>query len=333
MADKATVRTPILWIVIPCYNEAAVLPLTAPLFSNELGRLIRSGRAHPSSRVCLVDDGSTDETWHLIEGLALQDGSLFCGISLSRNMGHQNALFAGLMEAVAICDVSISMDCDGQDDISICEKMLAAYDEGADIVYGVRSDRQRDSFFKRTTAHLFYRFMDAMGTETIYNHADCRLMSRRALEALSLFPERSLFLRGLVPLLGFPSATVTYERETRVAGTSHYPLRKMVHLALNGITSLSVKPIRIITSLGFLVSLIGLGVAIWSLVMLALGNTVAGWTSSICISCILGGVQLVSLGVIGEYIGKMYLDIKQRPRFIIAARTTRTESTESESTS
>ena len=312
--------TPILYIVIPCYNEEAVLPITAPLFLKKLQDLIAAGKISDDSRVLFVNDGSRDETWNIICSLARQDAH-FIGISQSRNRGHQNAVLAGLMEAKDRCDITISIDCDGQDDLNAMDEMVDKYLAGAEVVYGVRSRRKTDTWFKRTTAQAFYRLMKSMGAEVVYNHADYRLISAKVLQHFADFEEVNIFLRGMVPLVGFPSDTVYYERNVRLAGESHYPLRKMIALAFNGITSLSVKPIAIITGIGVAVSLLGLIVAIWAIVEAILGNTMAGWTSMVCIVCLLGGVQLVSLGVIGQYIGKTYLETKRRPRYIISERT------------
>lgn len=311
---------PVLYIVIPCYNEEEVLPVTAPLFLHKLQSLAEKGTISEKSRVLFVNDGSRDKTWQIISGLAKQD-SHFCGICLSRNQGHQKALLAGLHEAMEHCDVSISIDCDGQDDIDAMDRMLAEYEKGAEVVYGVRSSRKTDSFFKRTTAQGFYKLMTRLGADVVYNHADYRLMSAKALRALSEFREVNIFLRGMVPLVGFHSTSVFYERNERLAGKSHYPLRKMLSLAFDGITSLSTKPIRIITLMGFGVAAVSLVGILWSVVEMILGNTVAGWASTVSLICFIGGIQLISLGVIGEYIGKIYLETKKRPRFIISERT------------
>ena len=311
---------PVLYIVVPCYNEEEVLPVTAVHFLKKLGNLISCDKIAPESRVLFVNDGSKDSTWDIITTLSRED-SRFCGISLSRNRGHQNALLAGLQFASDKCDVTISIDCDGQDDINAMDSMLDEYLSGADVVYGVRADRQSDTLFKRATAQGFYRFMKFLGAEMVYNHADYRLMSARAVKELLGFKEVNIFLRGMVPMVGFKSTCVYYQRNERVAGKSKYPLSKMISLALSGITSLSVKPIRMITALGFifaLVSLVGIG---WSVIAVFLGKTVAGWASTVSIICFLGGVQLLSLGVIGEYVGKIYLETKQRPRFIIEKTT------------
>lgn len=311
---------PVLYIIIPCYNEESVLPVTAPDFKEKISTLTQKGMISSDSRVLFVNDGSKDKTWDIICDLAKKD-PVFKGISLSRNRGHQNALLAGLTEAIDKCDISISIDCDGQDDIDAMDKMVEEYLGGADVVYGVRANRETDTFFKRTTAQGFYKFMRLLGADIVYNHADYRLMSAKVLKELKNFKEVNLFLRGIVPLVGFKSTCVYYERKARLAGKGHYPLKRMISLALNGITSLSIKPIRIITALGFLVALISLVGIIWSVAVTLMGKSVAGWASIVSITCFLGGIQLLSLGVIGEYIGKMYLEVKGRPRYIIEKRT------------
>ena len=311
---------PILWIVIPCYNEEQVLPITAPLFLAKLRELIRNNRISERSRVLFVNDGSRDKTWQVISDLARQDEH-FLGIAQSRNRGHQNAVLAGLMEAMDKCDITISIDCDGQDDINAMNQMVDEYLNGCEVVYGVRSKRDTDTFFKRVTAEGFYKLLNAMGAEVIFNHADYRLVSARVLKHFADYEEVNIFLRGMFPLVGFKSTSVYYERAERLAGESHYPLRKMLLLAFNGITSLSVKPISMITGFGVVVSIIGLIVAAWAIISALLGNTVAGWTSIICVMCLLGGFQLISLGVIGQYIGRTYLETKRRPRYIISERT------------
>ena len=310
---------PILYVVIPCYNEEQVLPITSKLFRDEVEGLIERGKVSPNSRIMFVNDGSKDGTWGIIEGLSDSD-ELFCGVSLSRNRGHQNALLGGLMEARVHCDISISIDCDGQDDIAAMEKMVDAHAEGCEVVYGVRSSRETDTFFKRTSAQAFYKLLEKMGVECVYNHADYRLLSRRVLDELARFKEVNLFLRGMVPLVGFKSTSVYYERHERMAGESHYPLSKMISLAIEGITSLSIKPIRLITTFGFAVSLLSFIWVIWAFVVSVTGHSVAGWASVISIVCFMGGIQLLSLGVIGEYVGRVYLETKQRPRFIISER-------------
>ena len=313
-------NAPSLYIVIPCYNEEAVLPITAPLFRDKLLSLSSQGKISPDSRVLFVNDGSRDNTWNLICQLAKEDAH-FKGICLSRNRGHQNALLAGLMEAKDKCDITISIDCDGQDDINAMDAMVDEYLSGAEIVYGVRSKRDTDTFFKRFTAESFYKLMKWMGADTVYNHADYRLVSSRALKEFANFKEVNIFLRGMFPLVGFKSTCVYYERHERIAGESHYPLKKMLALAFDGITSLSIKPIRIITGLGVVISLVAFALIVYALVSYFTGNVVSGWASSLIVTCFLGGIQLISLGVIGEYIGKIYMETKARPRFIISERT------------
>ena len=311
---------PVLYIVIPCYNEEAVLPITAPLFRDKLLSLSQQGKISPDSRVLLVNDGSKDNTWNLICQLAKEDEH-YMGICLSRNRGHQNALLAGLMEAKDKCDITISIDCDGQDDINAMDAMVDEYLTGAEIVYGVRSKRDTDTFFKRFTAESFYKVMKWMGADTVFNHADYRLVSSRALKEFANFREVNIFLRGMFPLVGFKSTCVYYERHERIAGESHYPLKKMLALAFDGITSLSIKPIRIITGLGVFISLAAFALIIYALVSYFTGNVVSGWASSLIVTCFLGGIQLICLGVIGEYVGKIYMETKARPRFIISQRT------------
>ena len=313
-------NAPSLYIVIPCYNEEAVLPITAPLFRDKLLSLSSQGKISPDSRVLFVNDGSKDNTWNLICQLAKEDEH-YMGICLSRNRGHQNALLAGLMEAKDKCDITISIDCDGQDDINAMDAMVDEYLSGAEIVYGVRSKRDTDTFFKRFTAESFYKLMKWMGADTVYNHADYRLVSSRALKEFANFREVNIFLRGMFPLVGFKSTCVYYERHERIAGESHYPLKKMLALAFDGITSLSIKPIRIITGLGVCISLIAFALILYALVSYFTGNVVSGWASSLIVTCFLGGIQLISLGVIGEYVGKIYMETKARPRFIISERT------------
>ena len=315
---------PVLWIVVPCYNEEQVLPLTAPMFTAKLRKLAEKGKISENSRVLFVNDGSSDRTWEIIKSLAAQDEHVL-GICQSRNRGHQNAVLAGLMEAKDRCDITISIDCDGQDDIDAMDEMVEKYLNGAEVVYGVRSRRDTDSWFKRFTAESFYKLMNKLGAEVVFNHADYRLISAKVLQHFADFEEVNIFLRGLVPLVGFPSDQVYYERAERLAGKSHYPLKKMLALAFNGITSLSIKPITLITGFGVCFSVIGLILMIWAIIEAILGNTVAGWTSTICIICLLGGIQLISLGVIGQYIGKTYLESKRRPRYIISAKTWESE--------
>lgn len=313
-------RCPTLYIVVPCYNEQEVLPVTSGMFLEKLTFLIGRGKISGRSRILFVNDGSDDDTWRLITGLSKQDRH-FIGISQSRNRGHQNAVMAGLMEAKDFCDITISIDCDGQDDLDAMDEMIDRYLEGYEIVYGVRDNRDTDTFFKRFTAERFYKLMNRMGVESVYNHADYRLISAKALEALSEFQEVNIFLRGMVPLVGFKSTSVYYARRGRLAGKSHYPLKKMVALAVDGITSLSIKPIRLITCLGLITVLLSFLGIVWALVSLMLQKTVSGWASIICFIGVLSGVQMISLGVIGEYIGKIYLETKRRPRYIISERT------------
>ena len=311
---------PTLFIVIPCYNEEEVLPITAPMFLNKLLSLVHEGKIADASRIMFVNDGSRDRTWEIISELSRSDEH-YIGISQSRNRGHQNAVLAGLMEARGKCDITISVDCDGQDDINAMDKMVDAYADGCDVVYGVRSSRETDTFFKRSTAQGFYKFLSLMGAEVVYNHADYRLISARALDALSEFHEVNLFLRGMVPLVGFKSTSIEYSRSERIAGESKYPLKKMIALAVDGITSLSVKPLRMIMSFGLTVALISFIGVIWAIVAAICGDTVAGWASTTCIVCFVGGVQLICMGIIGEYVGKIYMETKARPRYIISAKT------------
>ena len=313
---------PILYIVIPCYNEEQVLPVTAPMFLKKITDLAAAGKISENSRVLFVDDGSKDSTWEIISNLAKAD-THYLGIRQSRNRGHQNAVLAGLMEAKDRCDITITIDCDGQDDLDAMDAMVEEYLIGCDIVYGVRSKRTTDTFFKRFTAESYYKLLKSMGVDAVYNHADYRLVSAKALAAFAEFKEVNLFLRGMFPLVGFKSTCVYYERHERLAGKSHYPLRKMLHLAFEGITSLSVKPLHIITGLGIgIAGLSFLGV-LWSLIVALTGNSVPGWASTMCIVCFIGGIQLICLGVIGEYVGKIYMEVKARPRYIISERTER----------
>lgn len=306
-----------LFLVVPCYNEEEVLPETSHRLREKLTDLMQKGKISPESRVVLVNDGSKDRTWELITRLHEED-KLFRGICLSRNRGHQNALLAGLMTVKDECDAAISLDADLQDDINAIDEMVDRYHEGYDVVYGVRSSRKTDTFFKRTTAQGFYKLMRAMGVETVYNHADYRLMSSRALQGLAEFREVNLFLRGIVPLVGYKSTTVSYERGERFAGESKYPLKKMLAFAFEGITSLSVKPIRMIAALGVLIFCVSIGMLIYSVIRRIGGHTVDGWASLAVSIWALGGIQLLAIGVIGEYIGKIYLETKARPTFLIA---------------
>ena len=305
-----------LYIVVPCYNEEEVLPETSKRLRAKLEQLMAEEKISPHSRILFVNDGSKDKTWELISQLH-HDCPLFCGVDLSRNRGHQNALLAGLMTAKDRADMVISMDADLQDDIGAVDEMVDKYLDGVDIVYGVRSSRKTDTFFKRFTAEGFYRLMNAMGAESVFNHADYRLMSKRALEGLAQFKEVNLFLRGIIPMIGYRTDTVEYERGERFAGESKYPLKKMLSFALEGITSLSVKPLRLITGLGFLVFAISIIMIIYNIVQWAIGHTVAGWASLSCSVWLIGGLILLSLGVVGEYVGKIYMESKERPRFII----------------
>lgn len=318
---------PVLYIVIPCYNEEEVLPITAPQFLAKLQQLAAEGKIAENSRILFVDDGSRDKTWEIISRLAAED-THFLGIRQSRNRGHQNAVLAGLMEAKDVCDITISIDCDGQDDVNAMDEMVDCWHDGCHIVYGVRRNRETDTFFKRTTAQGFYKLLHFFGVESVYNHADYRLVSSQALQAFSEFREVNLFLRGMFPLVGFKSTSVYYDRQERLAGESKYPLSKMLNLAIDGITSLSVKPLRMITMLGFFVAAISFLGVLWSIVQHIRGMTVAGWASMTCIICFVAGVQLVGIGVLGEYIGKIYLEVKGRPRYIISERTHREVSEE-----
>jgi len=305
-----------LYIVVPCYNEEEVLPETSRRLEEKLKALIAAGKISGKSRALFVNDGSKDATWQVISRLC-QRSPLFCGVDLSRNRGHQNALLAGLMTAKDRADAVVSMDADLQDDVDAVDEMVDKFLEGVDIVYGVRSSRKKDSFFKRFTAEGFYRVMNALGAETVFNHADYRLMSRRALEGLAQFHEVNLFLRGIVPMIGYRTDVVRYERGERFAGESKYPLKKMLSFAMEGVTSLSVKPLRMITALGFLIFLVSLVMIVYNFVRFFTGHTVTGWASLACSLWALGGLILLALGVVGEYIGKIYLESKGRPRFLI----------------
>ena len=313
-------KQPILYIVIPCYNEEKVLPITSGMFLEKINTLAAAGKISPESRVLFVNDGSKYNTWNIITELAAKDDHYIC-ISQSRNRGHQNAVLAGLMEAKDKCDITISIDCDGQDDINAMDEMVDAYRDGCEVVYGVRSRRDTDTFFKRFTAEGFYHLMNFLGADIVFNHADYRLISSRVLQEFANFKEVNIFLRGMVPLVGFKSTSVYYERHERLAGESHYPLKKMLALAFDGITSLSVKPIRFITGLGLIFSVLSFIGVLWAVIASILGRTVVGWASTMCIVCFMGGIQLLCLGVIGEYIGKIYLETKARPRYIISERT------------
>lgn len=307
---------PVLYYVIPCYNEQEVLPETSSRLRRMLEEMIQEKTVSPDSRICFVNDGSKDRTWQIIQDLHARD-SIFSGISLSRNRGHQNALLAGLMTVMPYADAVISMDADLQDDIGASTQMVTKYLEGFDVVYGVRSSRKTDTGFKRLSAQGFYRLMNSMGASTVYNHADYRLLSKRALAGLAEFQEVNLFLRGLVPMIGYPSAVVYYERAERFAGESKYPLKKMLSFAMEGITSLSTKPLQMITGLGVLVFVVSIGILIYCLIRFFGGHTVPGWAFLAVSIWGIGGLILLSIGVIGEYIGKIYLETKSRPRYII----------------
>ena len=306
----------ILYLVIPCYNEEAVLHETAKQLLEKMNSMFDRGMISRESKIMFVNDGSKDKTWEIIRELH-ESNPIYSGVKLSRNKGHQNALLAGLMTAKEKADMAISLDADLQDDVDVIDKMVEKYYEGNDVVYGVRSARETDTFFKKFTAEGFYKIMQAMGVEIVFNHADYRLMSKRALEGLSEFREVNLFLRGIVPLIGYKSDIVTYERHERFAGESKYPLKKMLAFATDGITSFSIKPIRMITTCGFLIFAISLIMLIYFLVVHFMGRTVHGWTSTIVSIWAIGGLQLLAIGIVGEYIGKIYLETKARPKYII----------------
>ena len=310
----------VLYIIVPCYNEEEVLPITSKLFLEELNDLVYKNKISDKSRIMFVNDGSKDKTWEIIKKMS-NESKYFIGISQSRNMGHQNAVLAGLMEAIPFSDITISIDCDGQDDVKAMEEMVDAFHMGNEIVYGVRKDRKTDTFFKRFTAQSFYKILNLMGVEVIYNHADYRLISKKVLKEFKKFKEVNLFLRGIIPLVGFQSTSVLYKRHERISGESKYPLSKMLALAFEGITSLSIKPIRIIILLGMIILSISLISVLWCLVLFFLGKGIEIWTSLIWIICLMGGIQITSLGLIGEYVGKIYIEIKSRPRYIISERT------------
>lgn len=306
----------ILYLVIPCYNEEEVLADTAGKLDKKMKELMAEGLIDVKSRIIFVNDGSMDLTWKIIEDLHNKD-TLFGGINLTRNRGHQNALLAGLMTVKDDADIVISLDADLQDDINVFEEMLRKNNEGYDVVYGVRNDRKKDSFFKRHTAQMFYKLTNKLGGDLIYNHADFRLMSRRALEGLAQFEEVNLFLRGIVSLIGYPSTIVEYERKERLAGKSKYPLRKMMSFAIEGITSLSIKPMRFVTGMGIFVFLVSIAMMIYAFVSYFTGRVVAGWTSILISVWAIGGMVLLGLGIVGSYIGKIYLETKKRPRYIV----------------
>ncbi|MCR1839479.1 glycosyltransferase family 2 protein [Murimonas intestini] len=305
-----------IWLVIPCYNEEEVLPETAKRLLEIHQKLVNTNKITPQSKICMVNDGSKDKTWSIISKLH-NENNIFSGINLSRNRGHQNALLAGLMTAKEYADAVISLDADLQDDINVIEKFVDCFNNGYDIVYGVRSSRKTDTFFKRFTAEGFYKVMKVLGVDVVFNHADYRLMSKRALEGLSEFKEVNLFLRGIVPQIGYPSTIVEYERHERFAGESKYPLKKMLSFAFDGITSFSVKPMKIIINIGIAVFFVSIIMLLYALISKILGFAVSGWTSLIGSIWMIGGIQLLSLGIVGEYVGKIYSESKQRPRYII----------------
>lgn len=308
----------VLYMVVPCYNEEAVLETTASVLEKKYAQLIEKELISEKSRVVFVNDGSADNTWSIISRLHSQKPLLFSGINLAHNRGHQNAVLAGLMTVKELCDAVITMDADLQDDVEAVDEMLEKFYEGNHVVYGVRSNRKTDTAFKRFTAQSFYKFMKVMGADVVYNHADFRLMSARVLSELENFKEVNLFLRGMIPLIGFQSANVYYERKERVAGESKYPLKKMISFAMNGITSFSVRPLKIITSFGFFMVLVSIIAFIWAFVSKLAGNTELGWSSTLCSIWLIGGIQILCLGIIGEYIGKIYEEVKARPRYIVA---------------
>lgn len=313
---RRTRKIPLLYIVIPCYNEEEVLEVTTSELNKKMLSLIETKSISKDSKVLYIDDGSKDNTWSIIEKINKKN-KLFCGLKLSRNKGHQNALLAGLMTAKELSDITISIDADLQDDIDVIDDMIEEYKKGYEIVYGVRRSRKKDTWFKRFTAETFYKFMYAMGVEIVFNHADCRLMSKIALDGLEKFNEVNLFLRGIVPQIGYKSSSVYYDRRERVAGVSKYPLKKMLKFAIDGITSFSVKPLRLITSIGFIMSLLSFIILVYSIIVKIIGNAVSGWTFIVCSIWLVSGIQMLSLGVIGEYIGKIYNETKGRPKYII----------------
>jgi len=308
----------IVYLVVPCYNEEEMLPETILRLTEKMQSVISAGLAGSDSRFMLVDDGSKDKTWEIIAANS-KNNPLCCGLKLSRNQGHQNALMAGLMTAKSSADCVISLDADLQDDIDAIDEFLQKYNEGCDVVYGVRNKRETDSIFKRSTARGFYKLMKVMGADIVYDHADYRLMSRRALDALGEYSEVNLFLRGIIPLIGFRSDYVYYDRKERMAGESKYPLRKMLSFAMNGITSFSVKPLKMISAIGIFISILSVVGIIYALISYFAGNAVTGWAATICSLFLIGGVQLFCIGVLGEYIGKIYSEVKNRPRFLVEA--------------
>ncbi len=308
--------SPILGIVVPCYNEQEMLDVTVRQLKAVIDGLISKGKVSTDSRIVLVDDGSKDNTWNIISRHAT-DNEQVCGVKLAGNVGHQNALIAGLSTAAQFCDATISIDADLQDDVNVIEAMVDKFIAGADIVYGVRASRETDTFFKKNSALMFYKLMNSLGAKTVYNHADYRLMSRRAVEKLLEFPERNLFIRGIVPLIGFKTDTVTYDRKARMAGESKYPLKKMLSFAVNGITSFSIRPIRLIFTVGIIMLIATIAVSLYTLLAYFGGSTIKGWTSLMLSFWFIGSLVLISLGIIGEYIGKIYVEVKNRPRFFI----------------
>lgn len=320
MKKIAMNKKPVLYLIAPCYNEESVLPVTYKLFEDKIEQLIKEEKIDQSSKTLFVNDGSKDSTWEIICDLAEKHEHIE-GICLSRNRGHQNALLAGLMEAKNKCDVTITLDCDGQHDINAVDIMLEKYAEGNEIVYGVRNSRTGDSFLKKVFSELYYKLINALGGEVITNHADYRLVSSKVLNAFEDFKEVNIFLRGLFPLVGFKSTTINYDQFERAAGKSHYSLSKMLTLAIDGITSLSIKPIRIITGIGAFVAFVSFIGVIYSFITFFAGKTVPGWASMTSTLCFVSGIQLISLGIIGEYVGKTYMETKQRPRYIISSRT------------
>lgn len=317
-------KEPVLHVIIPCYNEEDVLPVTAPLFLNVLKKMIQEYKVSEESTILFVDDGSKDRTWEIIGQLAMEDVH-YQGISQSRNRGHQNALVAGMMEAKGKADVLITADCDGQDDIECMRKMVEEYHNGAQIVYGVRQSRKKDNILKRVTAESYYKLLKMLGADVVYNHADYRLISAKVLEAFSDFQEVNIYLRGMFPLVGFKSTCVYYDRSERLAGKTHYSFSKMLHLAWDGITSLTTKPLSLIMNFGLFVSILSFIGVIWAIIRQVTGKTVSGWSSMVCLICFIGGIQLICTGVIVQYIGKIYLEVKHRPRYIIKDKTTHIE--------
>ena len=320
LRDNVSDGSPVLFLVIPCYNEESVLPVTSSLFRKKMLDLMRENKISEKSRILFVNDGSTDATWSLIQNLAKED-TVYMGISQSRNRGQQNALYAGLMESKDLCDIAVTMDCDGQDDIDAIGEMIAKYQEGYDVVYGVRNDRSTDGFFKKHTAESYYNLMKKMGADIVFNHSDYRLLSKRVLEVLEGYRESHLFLRGLIPQIGFSQAIVFYKRNERLAGKTHYSLKTMVKLGCDGIIGFSLRPIRLITIFGLMVVFLGLVMAVWLIGSLCFGWIRTGWLYVLCAVMVLGGCNLTALGIIGEYIGKTSLEVKHRPRYIISDRT------------